>query len=431
MNWIHITAAALLCLALTPGCSSETEDKKPLNNSAVDASHNEDDVGSSDTSDGGNEEPDAAENNVNDQDVDEIGDIDEQDIDETDVDKQDPEKTHTLLILHQQNPPYLDRFVERQTQIDALPFDGTTFRIPASFDIHSPTAVSVERLREEFAPYAQLQMTHVTSHWLIIYASPAGPITDYQTVVDNFTNLAQVAGEAGIAGIFYDTEEYLGDTWSLDVLGPDRPEQDVLAETRARGHAMALAIAERWPEAQILITLGPWIAEPLSAAAPYLGEACVHDNGLVYDIAWANQGMGAFTVGLALGSLESSLTFIDGAEIYTQRTLADWQRSYDWIKQGFATHSALVPAASKAAYAQQVEVAQAPYDFPGTYRCKGPTTVADWQLDIENALKTSDSIAWAYSERFEWVGNLYSGKPAPPQDWLEATRQGKAAGQAP
>lgn len=277
----------------------------------------------------------------------------------------------------------------------------------------------------------ELEMTQVTSHWLIIYASPAGPISEYQTVVDNFTNLAQVAGEVGIAGIFYDTEEYLGDTWSLEVLGPEREAAEVLAETLARGQAMAQAMAENWPDGKILITLGPWIAEPLSAAPQFLGEACVDPGGLVYNIAHANQGMGAFTLGLALGSLDSGFTFIDGAEIYTQRTLEDWERSYEWITEGFATHSDLVPAALKAAYAEQIEAAQPTYDFPSSYRCKGPTDAADWQLDIENALRTSDSIAWAYSERFEWVGNLYSGKEPPPEEWMEATRQGKAAGQVP
>ena len=55
----------------------------------------------------------------------------------------------------------------------------------------------------------------------------------------------------------------------------------------------------------------------------------------------------------------------------------------------------------------------------------------DWQEDIGNALRTSDSIAWAYTERFEWVGNPGSGKPPPPTEWLDATSAGRTAGQAP
>lgn len=341
-----------------------------------------------------------------------------------------PEETSARLILHQQSPPTLRTLVANQARIDALPFDGTTFSIPSSFRIQGTEPVSVQTLRKELEAYADLQMAQVTSHWVMVYASPAGPASDYQTVIDNFANLAQVAGEVGLAGIFYDTEEYLGDTWSLRVLGDGRPQDEVLADTQARGHAAALAMAERWAHTRIVVLLGPWVAEPLSAASQFLGEACVHSNGLIFNIAHASQGLGAFTLGMALGSLESGITFIDGAEIYTQRTLADWERSRSWVTEGFATHSDRVPAPLKAAYAEQVEAAQASYDFPASYRCKGPTDAADWQLDIENALKTSDSIAWAYSERFEWVGNLNSGKSAPPEAWMEATRQGKAAGQA-
>ena len=387
---------ALLAAFLASGCIPTPEQQPPPDNQA-DAGDNED---PGDGSDAGDEEPG------------------------------DEEKEPAKLILHQQSPPTMRTLVSNQAHIDSLPFDGTTFTIPASYEIQGTEPISVETLREQLADSSKVQMTNVTQHWVMVYAAPAGTVDDYQTVIDNFANLAQVAGELGLAGIFYDTEEYFGDTWSLEVLGPDRPAADVIADTRARGRETAAAMAKRWADTKIVVLLGPWIAERRSADPEFLGEACVDENGLIFDIAHANQGLGAFTLGLALGSLEAGTTFIDGAEMYTPRTLEDWRRAHAWVTEGFPTHSDMVPAEFKEAYATQVEIAQGTYDFPSEYRCKGPTGVEDWEIDVKHALMTSDSIAWAYTERFEWVGNLNSEKPALPAEWLEATRRAKAAGQA-
>ena len=110
-----------------------------------------------------------------------------------------------------------------------------------------------------------------------MYASPAGSLSNYQTVVDNFANLAEAAAEVGVAGIFFDSEEYFGDTWSPEVLGPGRPLSSVQADARAWGKKMMQAMVSRWPSVKFLVTIGPWASDRISADPPStgaLGEAC-------------------------------------------------------------------------------------------------------------------------------------------------------------
>ena len=222
-----------------------------------------------------------------------------------------------------------------------------------------------------------------------------------------------------MTGIFFDMEEYAGDVWGAACGG--RATATCRTEAHAAGKAIMQSMTAVWPDVKILFTYGPWMSEPKTYTT--LNPPTHYDYSAAYPT------FGSFAAGMVDGTIGTAATFIDGGELYTQNTLADVQKACNWFKQGMASQSSIVPDSLKTSWPQKLSCSQGIYDFPDRYHEKGPGSPAMWQNDIEISLMGVDEYAWAYSERFNWTNNPNgSGKPAPPSEWIQASRNGWLAG---
>jgi hypothetical protein len=329
----------------------------------------------------------------------------------------DNEEQPKFLLLFEQSPLPVESLAEQHDAVDELPFDGLLFTIDASSTIQGSQRLGLASLRGELSPLQGVSFDNVRHNFLLVYATPAGPFTSYDTVVQNFADLAQASREAGLQGIFFDNEEYFGPTWRPDVTCPDIDLVQCREQARSTGRAVMTAMIERWPDVQVMTASGPW----LSDSGTYEQLKHIGWN----DIAGANQVWGAFAVGMLEGAAGTDAAYIDGGGVYTQSSLDDLAVAYDWFRNGMAENGDIVPADLRETYQDEVEIAFGIYDFPEQYRGK----VSDpnvWRDDISEALRVADTYVWAYSERFNWTNNpLNPEKAVVPPEYLQATRDAR------
>jgi hypothetical protein len=341
---------------------------------------------------------------------------------ETKADLPDNATVSKYLLLFEQAPLSAEDLAARAPQLSSLPFDGVLFTIGASSQIQSNERIGVERLRRELEPLASADLGPLRHNFVLVYATPAGPITDYESVAANFADLAQAAAEVGVEGIFFDSEEYFGPTWRPDVICPGMGVPACQSAARATGRAVMAAMVDRDPDVRVMTSAGPWLSEPAThdhlAAMDYI------------DVASANPVFGYFAAGLFAGTAGNDATYIDGGGFYTQRSVHDLAVAYDWMRHGMAASSAVVPDDLRGQYEDRIQIAFGVYDFPEEYRGK-VSDVTTWASDIRDALRVSDRYVWAYSERYDWTGNPDApDKPAAPTEYLTATATARVAAEA-
>ena len=144
------------------------------------------------------------------------------------------------------------------------------------------------------------------------------------------------------------------------------------------------------------------------------------------NVAWANELVGPFVIGFVSSALRSEAQVIDGTELYTQRSLTDFQHVYRWAKSGFARSGGrIVPAGdvSAAEYEHHISVAQAVYDMD-MLNGYGALSPAEVQRLVGWSLKTSDSYAWMYTEAYDWRATGWPSTQVP-ADYLVAVEQAR------
>lgn len=192
-------------------------------------------------------------------------------------------------------------------------------------------------------------------------------------------------------------------------------------QAQLRGKQIMDAMRATWPGVRILSTYGAWLSETLTYTT--LNNAGINYN----DVAWANELQGSFVVGLIESAAGTSATVIDGGEVYTLRSEADFQVMKDWEKTGFPAQSALVPSTLKATYANNLSASFGIYDTPW----QGETMdLAIWEPTITNGMRKADRYVWAYVEQYDWLGGGWPTTPVP-QSWKDATARARAAVAAP
>jgi hypothetical protein len=323
------------------------------------------------------------------------------------------------LILFEQSPIPAESLAAQHETLDDLPFDGVMFTIDASSEIQRPTPIGLDELRAQLAPLKGVEFDHLRYNFLLVYATPAGAFADYDTVIENFANLAQAAGEVGIKGIFFDNEEYFGPAWRPDVSCPGMELDECREQARATGDELMEAMAARWPTLEVLNSSGVWLSDD----GTYDQLKRMGYN----DIAFANTVWGSFALGMFEGSLDNDTRYIDGGGVYTQESLDDLSVAYTWFRHGIAQQSELIPDELRTTYEDDIEIAFGVYDFPEEYHGKVSDATV-WQRDITDALRVSDNYVWAYSERYNWTNNpLNPKKPVVPEEYLTATRDARLA----
>jgi hypothetical protein len=300
--------------------------------------------------------------------------------------------------------------------MEQMPFDGLTVAMPSlGSQVQRQSPVSYEQFKQALAPMAGIHFTRLKHNFVMVYNTPGGDFFgDWSVPTQNFANLARAAHEAGFEGIFYDNEEYFGRTSDWPNGCPDHTLQQCQAQVMLRGQQVMQAMRAQWPAVRVMTTFGAWVSEPqtyshLSGTVPY------------NDIAWANELMGPFDVGLVAGAAGSDAEVIDGGEIYTARTPSQFSTIRSWQNDGMAASSPLIPSALKPVWSSTVSSAFGVYDQPWI---GVPMDSSIWTSTIANALAGTEQYVWLYTERYDWWGSGWPTTPVPAA-WVDATRRAR------
>jgi len=344
-----------------------------------------------------------------------------------------------LLIEHGWDVSTAKEIAADRVRIEALPLDGISVR-PEVNPI-SPVRISAAAAREDLA--IMPKMAGVSHNFLLFrmvddangrqpHAYDFYDDALWSTISANAAAYAAAAQLSGaFDGIMVDTEYYgqgqnpwdYGSSavpWSAsesEGATPGHSPADAQAQVQRRGKQVMDAIRSQWPAAKVLHFRGAWLSEPKSFYPDRM-------NG--NNVAWANELNGPFVVGFVESALGTSAAVIDGTELYTQRSLRDFENVYNWAKSGLAGAGGRIvpaPGVSAADYAAHITVAQVVYDRY-VHADYSPFSAETFGAYTKWALDTSDQYTWLYTENHDWRG---TGWPftAVPQDYLDAVAQAR------
>ncbi len=313
------------------------------------------------------------------------------------------------------SPEFVQSHVE---SMEAMPFDGVVVQMHNELGarIQAQTPAAYETLSAALAPMAATSFTTLRDNFVVVYSTPAGDLFgDWTVPLQNFATLARTAREAGLTGVFYDNEEYFGGALRYTGNCVDHTVAECQAQAQLRGRQVMDAMRSAWPEVRVLVLNGPWVSDPGTAE---------NLPGIAYsDGARWNQLLGSFFVGMVQSAVGTPAKVIDGGEIYSARTLQQFQTIRAWQNHGMAAHSALIPSELRPQWATTVSAGFGVYDQPSI---DVPMDAATWRTTLTNALATTDEYVWAYTERYDWWGTGWPTDPVP-TEWVEATREARAA----
>ena len=325
------------------------------------------------------------------------------------------------LLVHQQPDfplTYPVHLAEHLDHVEALPFDGITVTVFASWQLMKPGwTFTAEEIAESLSAIDG-QFEALDYNFLLVTINDPGDVFDdaaWAPVLANWNALAEAARDAGFAGLFFDVEEY-GTPWLNYPEDYDGPSQDLDAyreQTRLRGRQMMEAVAAAWPDAQVLFTFGPWLSEPDTPDYVRLLQVAGADE---YEL------LGPLFVGFLEGAGPGNLV-IDGGECYQYRSEEDFQLAYDWRETGIAsdeTDSAFIPAALRPDWGDRVSNGFGVYNIDWKADDGYPMNPAVMETTLRNALARADDVVWYYNEEFaDGSGNWYV-PGSMPQAWTDA-----------
>jgi hypothetical protein len=323
-----------------------------------------------------------------------------------------------LIIKHGWDAPSPQWVRDHLPEMERLGLDGVVLTLGDMSDkLNSQTAVTYDEIRQMLAPLAGMNSSSLTHNFVIVRAGEANVFDDDTVALQNFANLARAAREVGLEGVMYDGEDYKGSRWTWPDATPGRTLAVAQDQSRLRGRQMAAAMIKEWDGINMISLYGPWVSEPKTGAA--LGA------GIPYiDVASANLLMGSWVVGMIEATVGTRATVVDGGEIYSLRSSGQFERAFEWMKNGFAAASALVPDSVKKGYSTKVGVAFGIYDEPVA---GADMDVNLWRDAIVQAMRRTDRYVWLYTEKYDWWGTGWPTERVP-QAWVDATSAAKAAG---
>lgn len=314
------------------------------------------------------------------------------------------------FFLHQQAPPSLGYLADNPAQYDALPFDGSTFLMDGfTTKVMSQEAVDGTAITQYISQINGTVFSRARHNWALVYATPAGPFSDFSVTASNFGKLAAAiaANPNNIEGIFFDNEQYFGSSWA-DCGGAAQTECRVLAHQA--GKKVMQAIIANWPKARVMTLHGPGLSAPESS--DWYNQYVPYN-----DVAWANPFQGNFIAGMVDATVGTQARYIDGGEIYQLQTEEQFLAARQWMKTGLAAVRSIVPASLAEIWPVYSMTAFGTYDWPEGFRAAyfnyRPTqTAAMIESENTNAIAASDKYAWFYNEQHNFAGNPRSnGKP--------------------
>jgi hypothetical protein len=325
---------------------------------------------------------------------------------------QEVRKRH--VILHQWGGQPVKKVADNAAHLESLPFDGTTFVIPASGDILlAGASPSLDDIRKGLDPLKG-KFSRFTHNFVMVHTRGFPDVfDDWSTVLSNWRNLARAAREVELAGIMFDNETYKEEVWRYprDVRYPSYSLQQYQTQMRCRGREVMEAVATEFPAVVFLVFHGPYISEPKTPQHVTLSQAVARETDL----------RGPFFAGLVEAAPDTA-TIVDGGEVYQYRTPEDFQRSYAWRKHGIAsdeTDCAFIPPTLRGEWSRKARIGFGVYNRQ--WKKSYPMDPQIMRRTLENALHASDGYVWFYVES-EWT--------APGQiteDWLRAVSEATQA----
>lgn len=298
------------------------------------------------------------------------------------------------------------RWIETEREF----LDGLFVRFNSSFAVMKDTLLEYSTVAAELAPLNGLKATTLIHNFAVIFNDNPGDVfDDWSVVVQNWVNFARAANEAGFEGIFFDNEEYFG-RWT------DYPDnckyqnkslKEYQDQVRLRGKEIMQAVMTVWPDVAVITAHGPSISEP-KAPAPVFPQWQI-----------ANELKGPFFIGFMEGMGENAMD-VDGGELYTLRTAAEFSTAYRFQKNGIAsaaTNCAFLPADLRSAYPGQVSASYGIYNQPFGGKTMDANT---YGTCVFHALNHADHYIWLYPEQATFLKSDGIG-----QDWIDAVRAAK------
>ncbi len=333
----------------------------------------------------------------------------------------DPDRPPRLILFQQPTFPttYPASVAENLAYIESLPADGIVISALPTWNVMDPEWTwTAAEIASELAPVANAFETVTENFFVVVNYDPGDVFDDaaWANAVGNWAAVAQAAREAGFAGLVFDTEEYATPWLNFpeDYDAPSASLAQYRMQTRLRGRQIAQAITAAWPDAELLVTYGAWLAEPDTPDAFRALQAGSADE---YEL------LGPLFVGLVQGA-GPQMTVIDGGEQYQIRTDAEFDAFYDWRETGIAsdaTNSAFIPPPLRAVWGDRVSTGFGIYNQSFNEDVGGsPMTPAIATATLRRALDRADDVVWLYSEQYQdGVGEWYV-EGGMPSEWVEA-----------
>ena len=306
--------------------------------------------------------------------------------------------------------------------LETQPFDGLVvyLRDPGmtlnlSTGIMSSTPHSYEAIASVMSPLVGLPFGRLTENLALVFGStPPDFFDDWSVTLQNFANLARAAKDSGLKGVCFDNEQYFspwGSYWSARY-APGRSLAEYQAQARLRGRQVMEAMVAQFPSVVVLTLHGPYISEPKAPASLAFPQ-------------WqtGNELLGPFFAGFMEGVGSSALN-VDGGELYTLRTEAQFQASASWRRHDLcsdAVNCAFIPASLRPLWPGRTSIAFGVYDQPFGGADMNPVLL---RSTLSNALRQADRFVWFYAEGPTFL--LPPSLGGASAVWVDAVRQGKA-----
>ena len=298
--------------------------------------------------------------------------------------------------------------------IETIPFDGLALSTTTGAVLMKGTPRTYAEISADFAPLNGLVFTRMTHNFALVFVDrPADFFGDWSATIENFRVLARVLREKGIAGIFFDNEEYAGTLFNYpeDCSDLSKSLDQYREQARLRGRQVMQAIVGEYPGIVFLAFHGPYSSFSGTPEAVHRSQTDWQQDEL----------RGPFSVGLIEG-LDSRSQFVDGGEVYAYRSVADFQGSYDFRKTEIASAAAacpFIPGFLRPVWGQKVSISFGLYNYGFGGETMNPTIL---RTTLERALRRGDDFVWFYSEALNW-----NAPGEVPQAWVDAIGGGSAA----
>ena len=387
---------------------------------------------------------------------------------------------------------FVTEAVAHRTFIDTLPFDGMVMKAALTSSYLMSTNFSVgsrsgrqgiqdgvwtyQQCLDSFSPLANSTGNRVTDKFsnvahnfvFVQFRVNAGLFsdTDWDWILESFTNFAHAAKDLGFEGIMIDNELYDNTSpgyWNYyDTNGSSVNHlyftgytmTECHLQARLRGKQVMDAIISEFPAAPVIVLHGPY-------RSSWVSNAAINSNQNPNPPSLLNHCLGLYTVDEMLegafvsGLIESSglqtgtphSKAVDGGELYDFHDLATFKDNYEWRKYGilntaigdtiYPTHPVkFLDTNLRSTWSTSNSVSYGLYDYKRDYNSQNrtfgswyaQTNMTNVRNDVANAMRIADDYVWHYTEGFDWFADPENpeGQTPASEAWIDAISLGMA-----